>query len=103
MIRQDMFELQFADGHVETVSVDGRDYLAYERETGGSALALDLTGEGATFAAWWAVAGAAMRRQGRFTGTPADFEEAVAYVLPKATPEEAPDPTTPPEAGESSS
>lgn len=99
MLGRDTYELQFDDGRSEEVTVDGRDYLAYERQTGESAL--DLIGRGATFAGWYAIACAALRRQGRWDGTAAEFETAVTYVLPK-TEVKVEDPTTPPEAGESS-
>ena len=108
MLKNQQFRVQFDDGREELVSVDGRDYMFYERESGENAL--ELIREGNSFKSWYMMAAAAMRRQGLFTGTPDEFYNAVAFVIPvvdqngsEPPEDEAPDPTTPETDLESSS
>lgn len=100
MLNPQKYQIQFEDGRTEEVTVDGRDYMFYEKESGESAL--DLIQKGNSFEVWYTSAAAAMRRQGRFEGTPEEFYDAVVYVLPVRGGSEPEDPTTPPEGSESS-
>ena len=104
MIKSSKYRVQFSDGREEVVTVDGRDYMFYEKESGENAL--DLIEKGNSFETWYISTAAAMRRQGTFDGSPEDFYEAVTFVVPiidkKEPAGEAPDPTTPPEGSENS-
>lgn len=101
MLSPQKYQIQFEDGRTEEVTVDGRDYMHYEKESGESAL--DLIAKGNSFEVWYTSAAAAMRRQGRWEGSPEEFFDAVAYVLPIKNGGPAPEgPTTPPEASENS-
>lgn len=91
MTQAQQFRVQFDDGREETVAVDGRDWLFYEIETGENSL--DLLADGGGFRAWYVGACAAMRRAGRWDGTPQEFYDQVAFVLPVRG--ETPGPTTP--------
>lgn len=91
---KDVLEVRWADGRDPVrVDVDGRDWLHWEQRTGQSSLELVRV---AGFAQWYAAGWAAMHRQGMFDGTPEEFAEQAAYVLP--TDAEPAGPTTPPEA-----
>jgi hypothetical protein len=80
MGRAQRYEVEFVDGRVEDVVCDGRDYLYYEETSGESAL--DLIANSTKMGTWYASAFAALSRQGRFDGTPEEFREQVAFVLP---------------------
>lgn len=100
MLKPQKYRVQFVDGRTEDVTVDGRDYVFYERESGESSL--ELVAKGNSFETWYVSAAAAMRRQGMYDGTPEEFFDAVAFVVPVTDSEavEA-DPTTPPADSES--
>jgi hypothetical protein len=100
MLNPQKYQIQFADGREEEVTVDGRDYMFYERESGESAL--DLISKGNSFEVWYTSAAAAMRRQGRWEGTPEEFYDVVVYVLPVRNGGEPEDPTSPTGESESS-
>jgi hypothetical protein len=80
MSRAQRYEVEFADGRVEEVVCDGRDYLYYEETSGESAL--DLIASARSMSTWYVSAYAALARQGRFTGTPEEFRDQVTFVLP---------------------
>jgi hypothetical protein len=80
MLSPQKYQIQFEDGRTEEVTVDGRDYVFYEKESGESAL--DLIAKGQSFEVWYTSAAAAMRRQGRWEGSPEEFFDAVTYVVP---------------------
>jgi len=91
-MRADRYDVHLPDGTVQQVTVDGRDYVFYERESGESSLDLD----GRRMDAWYQVVCAAMRRQGLWQGSPDEFYEQVEFVIPVAGGDEPADPTTPP-------
>jgi hypothetical protein len=74
--------------------------MFYERESGENSL--ELLNDGNSMTVWYTSAAAAMRRQGKYQGTPEEFYEEVAFVLPVKSEVPAPDPTTQKEASESS-
>lgn len=82
MGRAQRYEVEFADGRIETVTIDGRDLMAYEEATGDSAL--DLIAGGRKMGTWYRAAWAGMRRQGLFDGPLGDFQDQVTFVLPVA-------------------
>jgi hypothetical protein len=92
----DKYDVHFEDGRKIEVTVDGRDYLFYEQESGESSIDLITGGR---MECWYKAAAAACRRQGIFEGTPEDFYEQVVFVLPVVKKKDE-DPTTPPEGSE---
>lgn len=86
------YEVEFDDGTVVEVAVDGRDLMHHEEVTGGSAL--DLLTNRRNVGTWYASTFAAMHRQGLFTGTVDEFRERVVFVLPVSAD---PTPATTPE------
>jgi hypothetical protein len=101
MLKPQQFRVQLADREY-VLTVDGRDYMFYERETGDSAV--DLISSGTQFSTWYMLAAAGSRRQGLFDGTPDDFYDQVQFVLPVIEGGDSgpADPTTPPEDSGSS-
>jgi hypothetical protein len=98
MSRAQRYEVEFVDGRVEAVVCDGRDYLFYEETSGESAL--DLIASSTKMSTWYVSAYAAMSRQGMFSGTPEEFREQVAFVLPTKDSVDPTQPDTPKEDSE---
>jgi len=91
-----LYDVHWADGRVDRVEVDGRDWCHYELESGESCLPLLQAGG---MREWWTGACAALRRAGRYSGEPAQFYAEAQWVVPVAAPV---DPTSPPADSESS-
>lgn len=89
MARAQRYEVEFDDGTVQEVNVDGRDLLYYEETSGESAL--DLLTASRSVVTWYTAAYAAMRRQDLFDGTPEEFRSRAVFVLPVTSA----DPTAP--------
>ena len=80
-MRAQVFEVEWAGGNVEEVTVDGRDWLHLEEVTGESCLPL-LTEQARHLGAWYKSAWAGLHRQGRFDGGLDEFAERARFVLP---------------------
>lgn len=89
-MQADQYDVTMPGGDVQRVTVDGRDYMFYERESGDSVLDLDMR----RIETWYQVACAAMRRQGLWDGSPDEFYEQVAFVIPAQDGGQQADPTT---------
>lgn len=92
-MKRQQFRVQLPDREY-TLTVDGRDYMHYEKESGESAV--ELISADTQFSTWYMLAAAASRRQGLFDGTPEEFYDQVEYVLPVID-SNGVGPTTPPE------
>lgn len=101
-MRSQKFIVEFVDGREPVeVTVDGRDYLFYEEESGENSL--DLLVDGQSMRTWYTAACAGMRRQGLYEGLPEQFKDEVAFVVPVRDAVVDPTPATPKEGGDTSS